>query len=316
MRCPPPGPRHCRDDDGARVTRPAATISVDVDPVDLHLLGYGVRAPAPDPLAYSTALPRLIAHFARAGVRATFFVVARDAVSQRAAIAAITTSGHEVASHSLTHPLAFSRLPRERMREELSESRHRLEAVTGEPVLGFRAPNFDLDAVGERELFAAGYRYDASSYPTPLLLPARVVLALKSGDPAGVLRMALWPRSFRRGPHRVNVDLGTLVEFPTSVTPIARMPVYHTMRYFTDRRRFEATLDGFVRRNEPLSYPLHAVDALGLEEDRVDARLARHPGMRVPLAEKLRLLDEVLAAIRARFEVAPFRDRLEGLPGT
>jgi hypothetical protein len=52
------------------------------------------------------------------------------------------------------------------------------------------------------------------------------------------------------------------------------------------------------------------VDALGLTEDRVDARLAVHPGMRVPLAEKLALLEEVFSAIAARFAARPFRERL------
>src|SRR4029079_19633928 len=63
----------------ARVTRPVALVSVDVDPVDLHLVGYGYRSLPPDPLVYTTALPRLLDCFGRCGVRATFFVVARDA---------------------------------------------------------------------------------------------------------------------------------------------------------------------------------------------------------------------------------------------
>jgi hypothetical protein len=80
--------------------------------------------------------------------------------------------------------------------------------------------------------------------------------------------------------------------------------------------RFLKLLDGFVRRAEPLSYVVHAVDALGLTEDKVDARLAPHPGMERPLKEKLEILDRSLAAISAAFETMPFRDRLDAVPGS
>jgi len=289
--------------------RPYATVSVDLDPVDLHLLGYGVRGLAPDLLVYDVALPRLLDRCARAGVRATFFCVGRDAQARAAALGRIAAEGHEVASHSLTHPLALSRLPAEALRCELVESRRRLEAATGFPVGGFRAPNFDVDARVLREVAAAGYRYDASGYPTPLLAAARVVLALRGRDPAGVLRLRLLPHSLARRPHR-HPAAGGLVEFPASVTPVARWPVYHTLRLLggpgPTRRRIEA----LARRRESLSYTVHAVDALGLAEDGVDPRLAPHPGMGLALAEKLSALDEVLGLVTARFEVATFADRL------
>jgi hypothetical protein len=72
--------------------------------------------------------------------------------------------------------------------------------------------------------------------------------------------------------------------------------------------RFEAQVDGFVRRGEPFFYPVHAVDALGLTEDGVDPRLGGHPGMDRALGEKLELLDEAVALIAARFECVPYRE--------
>src|SRR6185503_9971775 len=99
-----------------------------------------------------------------------------------------------------------------------------------------------------------------------------------------------------------------------SVTPILRMPVYHTPRYLLGDRRFERILDGFVQRGESLSYVLHGVDALGMREDKVDERLSRHPGMDVPLQAKLDLLERSLEAISQRFATATFRDRLVAAP--
>jgi hypothetical protein len=293
------------------VTRPFATISVDVDPIDLHLLGYGYHDLEPDPLAYTRALPRLIEIFGRVGVSATFFLVGRDAEPHAGAIAALARSGHEVASHTLTHPFAFARLEPHEMRRELVESRRVLERVSGATVVGFRSPNFDLDAHAVRVLAESGYRYDASGYPTPMLLPARLLLAWKSRDARAVLRLRTWPFSFRREPYAWTEDGHTIHEFPVAVTPGVRFPVYHTARYLIGASSFERTLDGFARRGESLSYPLHAVDALGQVEDRVDPRFAAHPGMNWPLERKLELLERSLSAIASRFEPATFASRLE-----
>jgi hypothetical protein len=138
-----------------------------------------------------------------------------------------------------------------------------------------------------------------------------MLLALKSREPAAVLRLKPWPFTMRRRPYDVVVGGKRLREFPASVTPGARLPIYHTLRYALSDARFERALDGFARRGEPLSYILHAVDILGLAEDRVDPRLAPHPGMDRPLEAKRALLERSLKSIAQRFVVVPFRDRLD-----
>jgi peptidoglycan/xylan/chitin deacetylase (PgdA/CDA1 family) len=290
--------------------RPPITVSVDVDPVDLHLVGYGYRGLPPDPLAYTTAIPRLLEIFARTGVRGTFFVVGRDAAAHADAVTAIASAGHEVASHSQTHPMAFGRLPDARMRAELADSKAALEAAGGGSVIGFRAPNFDVSPRVVGALVETGYRYDASAYPTPLLFPVRALLALKSRDPRAVFTLRAWPFTFERAPFDWRAGAQVIREYPTTVTPFLRLPFYHTMRYYLPDWRFVARLGWLARHGEALSYPLHAVDALGLVEDRVDPRLRRHPGMNWPLGRKLDMLEMTLGAIAARFEPMPFRDRL------
>lgn len=292
------------------MSRPAATVSVDLDPVDLHLQGYGFRGLPPDPLVYTVALPRLLEIFERCRIAATFFIVGRDALAQAGPLAQALRAGHEIASHSLTHPMAFTSLAPEAMRGELVESRRMLEQACGGEVTGYRSPNFDMSPRGIEALAASGYRYDASGYPTLMLIPARLLLAWKSRDAVGVMKLRAWPVSWRRGPHALGAGASRIEEFPVSVTPGVRFPVYHTARYVLGHERFVHMLDGFARRGEPLSYPLHAVDALGLEEDRVDARLAPHPGMNLALREKLDLLERSLQAIAQRFDSAPFRARL------
>jgi hypothetical protein len=289
---------------------PSATVSVDVDPVDVHLAGYGRRAD-PDPSVWDRALPRLAAAFDAAGIRATFFVVARDLPARSAAVRALAESGHEVASHSLRHPADFMDLDPDRLREEIAGSRARLEDAIGAPVKGFRAPGFALTrrvAAGIRE---AGYLYDASLFPSPLATAAQLWLGLRRG------RLRPRPRAplaWSRRPFLLETPAGPLVEFPLAVTPTARLPVYHTTRHALPAARFEAMVARLAVRGDAVSYVLHAVDVLGLREDGVDARLAGHPGMGRSLRDKRVLLAESLAMLCARFRVRPFAARL-GEPG-
>lgn len=292
------------------MTRPTATVSVDVDPVDLHLVSYGVRSLPPDPLVFANALPRLLELFERCGVSATLFVVARDATAHRGVLARAVEAGHEVASHSLTHPIGLASMPGEAMRREFVESRWLLEETTGEPVVGFRSPQFDMNARALDLLAEAGYAYDASACPTPMLISTRLVQAVRSRVSPNVARLGILPFSWRRAPHRRRAGTRSLQEFPLSVTPLERFPLHHSLRYRMTDGRFDRLLGGFARRGETVTYLIHAVDALGFTEDRVDARFAGYSGMNRPLADKLALLERTLSAIVSRFEPRPFRDRL------
>src|SRR6185369_6178171 len=130
--------------------------------------------------------------------------------------------------------------------------------------------------------------------------------AFKSSDRASVLRLKPWPFSFDRRPSVFRFGSHSVHEFPAAVTPGLRLPIYHTLRYSLTDARFASALDGFVTRGEPFSYCLHAVDVLGLEEDAVDRRLAKHPGMDWPLARKLELLEKSLRSLVERFAIATF----------
>jgi len=288
----------------ARPDRPIAALSVDLDSVRTHLDGYRIHADGPDRLV-DVAVDRLLGLFRDRSVRATFFVVARDVAPSPQWLGSIRAEGHEIASHSVDHPMGFSRLPGERLRRELAESRLMVEERAGAPVLGFRCPNWDVSARVLALARRAGYRYDASLLPTPLLIPARLLLAAKSGSPSSLVQQPLWPTSLRRLPHVVSTRAGSIAEVPVSVTPWARWPIYHTLRYRTSDDRFASLLDGFVRRREPLSYPLHAIDVAGVEEDALDPRLARHPGAELPLAAKIDLMGRTLDLITERFVSRP-----------
>ncbi|MEM9489680.1 MAG: polysaccharide deacetylase family protein, partial [Myxococcota bacterium] len=141
---------------GRDVTRRCA-ISIDVDPIPCY---YRIHALGPAPSELRAAImrrcvPRFAEVFARRGVRATFFVVAEDvddavlgdqAGPIRALLRDLVAAGHEIASHSYSHPYELARLGRERVAAELGRAHDLLSAACGRPVVGFRAPGYDLSA--------------------------------------------------------------------------------------------------------------------------------------------------------------------------
>jgi len=110
---------------------------------------------------------RVLALFAEAGVHATFFALGWIAERHPDVIRRVADAGHEVASHGYAHRMITEQTPDE-FRTDVRRAKALLEDITGQPVVGYRAPTF---SVTERTRFALdvlvdeGYRYDSSIFP-------------------------------------------------------------------------------------------------------------------------------------------------------
>jgi polysaccharide deacetylase family protein (PEP-CTERM system associated) len=119
------------------------------------------------PLRVAANVHRLLDLFAAVDVRATFFVLGWVAERTPDLIRQIAIAGHEIASHGWSHTPAWG-LTREQFTEEAMKSRALLQALTGQPVNGYRAPTFSVttDTIWALEcLVKAGYEYDSSVFP-------------------------------------------------------------------------------------------------------------------------------------------------------
>ena len=94
-------------------------------------------------------------------VKATFFVLGWIAEHCPGLVREIRNRGHEVASHGYHHRIT-SELSRAELREDLYRSKALLEDITGEPVLGYRAPKFMISKDLLELLPEIGFRYDSS----------------------------------------------------------------------------------------------------------------------------------------------------------
>jgi hypothetical protein len=291
-----------------------AVFSCDLDTVDRHLQGYGFEGLPPCDVIYRKAVPRLLELLAELGVPGVLFVIARDAGREAGLLRAAAAAGHEIASHSLTHPQPFRTLDEAALREEIATSRVRLQEATGTEVAGFRAPAWDVDAGVLRLVCEAGYRYDASIFPTPALIASRVVEYRRSIGKRSIFDMDIIGHAFTPvRPYRLDNGAEGLVEFPIAVTRWLRVPVYHTMTYFFPRWLFKRSLRALLRSGLPVCYEFHAADLLDLAADGVDERMLRHPGMRLPVEQKRAALREVLAAIAHERRVLTYQQALTEL---
>jgi peptidoglycan/xylan/chitin deacetylase (PgdA/CDA1 family) len=290
--------------------RPPATISVDLDSAATHLRGYGER-PSRDDALLEVALPRLLQLFEELAIRATLFVVAGDAPADGLLRAA--ADRHEIAAHSVTHPMPFARLGSSRLEAEVRNAKARLEDRIGSGVYGFRAPNWDTSPAVWEALAAAGYRYDASLLPTPWQIAIRAVLALGSRSLRPLVAMRPVPARWARLPHLQQTDHGSIWQFPVATTPRIRFPVYHTVRYRMSSHRFQRIVAALATRGEPFGYALHAVDLVSLDDAGIPSSMRRHPGMDMALDAKLALLRASLATVTEHFRTVAYIDQVSGL---
>lgn len=293
-------------------------VSIDLDPVPcyyrIHALG---EAPAElRDVVMRRGLPRLAAVLARHHVPATWFVVGDDldeatvgapaASAARGLLAARVAAGDELGNHSTTHPYELARAGAAEVAAEIGSCDARLRALTGRPVQGFRAPGYDLSPVMLAELARRGYRYDSSIFPAPAYYAAKaaVMAGLRLlGRPSGAVLTE--PRALfaPTAPYRPAMAApwrrgqAPVVELPVTVSPWLRLPAIGTTLLVAPpwlRRRLVAGAE----RHALFNLELHGIDGCDAELDGIPGELVAHqPDLRVPVDEKLAILDELLGAL-------------------
>jgi hypothetical protein len=295
-------------------------VSIDLDPVPCYYRIHALGAPPPElrDIVIRRGLPRIAAVLARHRLPATWFVVgqdldeaevgAADARANREALAARVAAGDELANHSLSHRYELARLGAAEVADEIGGCDARLRELTGRPVAGFRAPGYDLSPTMLAELARRGYVYDSSIFPAPAYYAAKAVvmagLAL-AGRPSGAVmtepRALLAPgepyRPAMAAPWRRGQ--APVVELPITVTPWLRMPAIGTTLLTAPRWLRRWLVEGGARR-ALFNLELHGIDGCDAELDGIPGELAaRQPDLRIPVAEKMEILDAVIAALVA-----------------
>jgi len=104
---------------------------------------------------------------AAAEVRGTFFVLGWVAARFPGLVRAISEAGHEIASHGRDHEFVYHQTE-EQFRNDVGDTRARLQDLTGRPIDGYRAPYFSIVSRtpwAHDVLAEVGHVYSSSVFP-------------------------------------------------------------------------------------------------------------------------------------------------------
>ncbi|WP_083251357.1 XrtA system polysaccharide deacetylase [Acidihalobacter yilgarnensis] len=110
---------------------------------------------------------RILQLFDDHDVKATFFTLGWLATRLPSMVVKISEAGHEIASHGMNHQRVTNFDPK-RFRADVAQSKQLLEAISGQAVLGYRAPSYSIgrdNLWALDELASAGFTYSSSIYP-------------------------------------------------------------------------------------------------------------------------------------------------------
>lgn len=253
-------------------------------------------------------MDRLLGLLDAADATGTFFVLGWVGERFPALVRRLAEAGHEVASHSQGHRRIVELTPPE-FRESVRRSKAVLEDVTGQPVLGYRAPSFSITRGREwaLEILAEeGYRYDSSLFP---------IRRSNYGYVGG-----------GRDPYVLELDAGPLHEFPPTTArfagatlPAAGGGWFRLLPYGLVR----AGLRQAERRREPGTFYIHPWE-LDVDQPRLDVpwktRIRHYGGLKRTEPRLKRLLSEFqfqpIATTLSDRPAGPEPDRRENRPLT
>ena len=222
------------------------------------------------------------------GVTGTFFVLGWVADVYPDVVRRIANAGHEIASHGWWHRRVPTLAPEE-FRAEVRASKELLEDISGEAVLGYRAPSFSIIPGHEWAfdvLLEEGYRYDSSLFPI-----RRSGYGYPMAPPV---------------PHFIGRPQGLLAEFPLATTVCAgvRLPAagggyLRHLPFALVRRAFREHSDCGI----PAMFYIHPWE-VDPDQPRLQAtwltRLRHYNGLEDTLPRLQRLLSEFRFTSAAR----------------
>ncbi|MGH8003606.1 MAG: polysaccharide deacetylase family protein [Limisphaerales bacterium] len=110
---------------------------------------------------------KVLEFLAKHEAKATFFILGKVAETFPNVVKSIASAGHEVACHSYFHKPIYRQTPDE-FKNDLLRAKQALESISGQKIIGFRAPYFSIT---RQSLWAlpilieAGFTYDSSLVP-------------------------------------------------------------------------------------------------------------------------------------------------------
>jgi len=237
----------------------------------------------------------------------TIFVIGRDLESgrHREAVAEWARQGHEIGNHSWSHHMNLGALSVPEIYSEVQRSHEAIANVIGREPKGFITPAWSNSYRLSETLLKCGYEYDTSTFPSWMLSPmaVRIALGYRGTEKAKrILHRRDYIRSLyaSRRPTLFTSQNPQLQGRSLCVLPLPanrlRFPCWHTTGYMFGWDFHRRLLESCLRDVEYFYYLMHPGDLIAVEDQdpRYAHSLAR---MSVPLEVKMQRLSEMVAMI-------------------
>ena len=252
-------------------------------------------------------LARMAEFFSKHNVKATLFVITQDLMLTHysSLLKELLGMGHEIASHSHTHPF-FSGNHEQHfkiLKKEIRRSRQEIEKFFHISPLGFRAPSYLINMDVINTLIDEGYRYDGS-YLKSIFSPALGFAAYLKG---GVNKSFGTQRSIKID------EKYSSVNFMMLPVPICfGFPVYNNV-FLSSPNLFKKLIFffGTTRRYSP--YLFHLIEFVDYKEDKkyLSSAICGHPNLKKPIKERLSSMGEMVSFLKKQGDICLTKDRFQ-----
>ena len=292
-----------------------ATIQVDLDGVWTIYRHHQVEVSHyPDPV-FEQSLSRFLALFNTANIKTTFFVVGSDLETPELAhqIKQVADAGHELANHTYSHPLNFSQLTYTEKKNEIERADSLIRDITGQSVIGFRAPSYAIDSETLTILNDLRYQYDSSIFPTYW---SGLIRQFETGFsvPSSKASASYGKIQYSRAPNRIYHPDATfpwkpgnlnLWEVPVSVYPLVRIPIHSSFSARLGWWYFASAINWLARLRRSVVFVFHGVDLVDRFEDN---RIPKVKWILDPVEERMELFSRMVNFIARKYQIIPTKE--------
>lgn len=292
-----------------------AFIQIDLDGVWAVRRCYGLdeRGYFENDPVFEEGIPRFLALLEKRNIKATFFIVGRDALilEKREMIGRILKAGHEIGNHSYNHTLGLTRLSDAEIREDIEKTQNalisiiKIQNIVDESLpVGFRAPGYDVDRRVLKVLKELGFLYDASLFPTYWGFLMRRIDAYISGRYfSGKRQYGSFMNGFKSlAPQKIK-GMNGFFEFPVSVSPVLRLPFHFGISCLKGFPYFQRIAEKYKKRGIPLLYLFHGVDFIDVGDIQLVPGKRGREFFRVSLEHRLKMAERILDYIKENFTI-------------
>ena len=260
---------------------------------------------------YDDALPRFLDVFDEFDVKATFFVVGKDArsVGNQTRIREIVDRGHEIANHTYHHHQHFGECGRQEKVADIVDADKILSDVIGGKIHGFRPPNWGVDGDVIQTLESLGYGYVSSVFPSRAVSVINSInWFLNGGQMQRVKGNTIEIGKASKLPYHPDVERpwrrgqSSILEMPRTVLPILQLPFLGTLLFFLGKSFFRSSYAWFRMFPRPLLYEVHGIQLLDYFQTVRDERLKAKPGMGWSVERKMDTYRYMLRCFRRNYE--------------